>query len=106
MYDMGACPLFFSDVSQTIISAGLGNKKTAAAPTKSDSLAARLASRIVPAEAPWLCVTVFRRLCSEQRAYSLTIIKARTAFASRAGLSCYIMGRSNAVLGHANCAPA
>jgi hypothetical protein len=33
MYDMGACPLFFSDVSQTIISAGLGNKKTAAVPT-------------------------------------------------------------------------
>jgi hypothetical protein len=38
----------------------------------SDSLAARLASR-KSALAPWLCVTVFRRVCSEQRFYILTM---------------------------------
>ena len=41
----------------------------------SDSLAARLASR-KPALAPWLCVTAFRRVCSEQRAYLLTIVES------------------------------
>jgi hypothetical protein len=61
---------FFSDVSQTIISAGLGNKKTAAAPTIVGFAGGSAGIADSSAKAPWLCVTVFRRLCSEQRTYS------------------------------------
>jgi hypothetical protein len=63
----------------------------------SDSLAARLASR-KSAKAPWLCVTVFRRLCSEQRAYYSTIVEACPHDCAR--FPCYIIGRSIAVLRH------
>jgi len=53
------------------MSAGLGNKKTAAAPTIVGFAGGSAGIADSSAKAPWLCVTVFRRLCSEQRAYSL-----------------------------------
>ena len=100
MYDMGACHLFFGCVPDESFRRVWATKKPPRHRPSSDSLAARLASRIVPLKPRGSASPPFDGFALSSVPTQYNYKSTSSILASCACLSCHIMGRSNAVLRH------